>query len=452
MKYDSKIEEPLLLKDNSQIPPDKISEKNKPIFDLLNSKNLGKLKEENKNIIIHPDDASYELDKLYILRKEEETYKTTNLMGVIYYRNNKEQFEALIRIGSRFDEDENGKINPNQPFLTYMLSMAFEGIFLDWKPPVGESKIWDLLLIFLFSFYIKKAIIKGLYKEYINFKYNNYNFKGVLDCHRHIITNIPFLGKVSYNLRERTPDNPTMHLIRHADCYIKEKRISFYNSLLTQIDVSEFLKQVIENTPSFNSRNIQKTLKQTNKPVNHPYFVEYENLRKISRMLLMDEGTSLYDPKKEEEIYGVLFDGAWLWECFVGKLISELKFNHNRKSNRHIFVKNGKGSFRPDFFSKDNNCVLDAKYKDWDYPNSDIYQVISYMYLLKLEKGGIIFPTADPNKGIEERILNGLGGKWFTIPFNLPPMITNDLNSFPHEMKKITSEWTMKLKNAFNKL
>jgi len=96
-------------------------------------------------------------------------------------------------------------------------------------------------------------------------------------------------------------------------------------------------------------------------------------------------------------MYGVLFDGAWLWEEYLNTFLADIGFEHPRNKegvgHKSLF-KDGSGWCYPDFLSP--QMVLDAKYKwydDWNkVQTKDLYQVISYMHVLDLKKGGFVVP------------------------------------------------------------
>ena len=65
--------------------------------------------------------------------------------------------------------------------------------------------------------------------------------------------------------------------------------------------------------------------------------------------------------------YGILFDGAWLWEEYINILLSSYFYHPKNKSKfgaQQLFSE-GKGLIYPDFISKstDPRLIVDAKYK-----------------------------------------------------------------------------------------
>lgn len=66
-----------------------------------------------------------------------------------------------------------------------------------------DNRLFNFLL-FLFPYYLKAAMRKGLFKKYIRNRYNDGNVKGTIDIARHIEKNTPFTGNVS-DIRCLTP-------------------------------------------------------------------------------------------------------------------------------------------------------------------------------------------------------------------------------------------------------
>lgn len=65
----------------------------------------------------------------------------------------------------------------------------------------------------------------------------------------------------------------------------------------------------------------------------------------------------------------------------------------------------------PDFYSRNKRIVVDAKYKKLDASinREDLYQIISYSYILQSEATGVIYPTQYPTKHYKVGALKGYG-------------------------------------------
>ena len=110
----------------------------------------------------------------------------------------------------------------------------------------------------------------------------------------------------------------------------------------------------------------------------------------------------------------MLFDGAWLWEEYLATILSEFEHPRNKTGHgRKLLFTDGTGWCYPDFYN--GQMVLDAKYKgyeDWNkVQNADLYQVISYMHVLKLDRGGFVVPVSNDEKQLTTKLLNGYGGQ-----------------------------------------
>ena len=103
------------------------------------------------------------------------------------------------------------------------------------------------------------------------------------------------------------------------------------------------------------------------------------------------------------QIYGILFDGAWLWEEYVASLIGEAFYhpmNKGGKGAQRLFDRNI-GLIYPDFISRnqENRIIADAKYKPIDnIGNKDYLQMLAYMFRFDAKEGFYLYPeTTEAN-------------------------------------------------------
>ena len=54
----------------------------------------------------------------------------------------------------------------------------------------------------------------------------------------------------------------------------------------------------------------------------HPYYTEYTMLQKICLKILRHE--NIIFGNKKDKIYGLVFDGAWLWEEYLNTILHEI--------------------------------------------------------------------------------------------------------------------------------
>jgi 5-methylcytosine-specific restriction endonuclease McrBC regulatory subunit McrC len=292
-----------------------------------------------------------------------------------------------------------------------MLRKVFAVNLFDLQFNSDDESIFDLL-IYLFPAFLKRALQQGMYREYQTREYNDASVKGRIDVSRHIRRNIPFAGGIAYTTREYAQDNHLAQLIRHTIEYISRHRYSG-NILQNDEDTSDAVKAICQATESYNRNERQRVINQNLRPISHPFYGEYRPLQQLCLQILRQE--EMKYGRDDNEIYGVLFDGAWLWEEYLNTFLANIGFEHPRNKegigHKSLF-KDGSGWCYPDFLSP--QMVLDAKYKwydDWSkVQTKDLYQVISYMHILNLRKGGFIVPVDWNSMRFPTKTLKGMGG------------------------------------------
>ena len=185
------------------------------------------------------------------------------------------------------------------------------------------------------------------------------------------------------------------------------------NILSNDEDTKEIVGAICSATPTYQRNERQRVMNQNLRPVSHPYYGEYRPLQQLCLQILRQE--EMKYGRDDDEIYGVLFDGAWLWEEYLNTFLADIGFEHPRnkeaKGRKSLFT-DGSGWCYPDFLSPE--MVLDAKYKwydDWSkVQTKDLYQVISYMHVLDRENGGYIVPIDWTSPKLPSKKLNGKGG------------------------------------------
>ena len=370
--------------------------------------------EEHPNLLIFPQDLNVYGDKIgnaHIFEIKDDNIITGNIMGFIGCNNTK------VSVSSRFAQD-NGDY-----FLHYMLRKVFAINLFDLQFNSDEESIFDFL-IYLFPAFLKRAMRQGMYREYQTRKYNDANVKGRIDVPRHIRENIPFAGNIAYTTREYAQDNHLAQLIRHTIEYISRHRYSG-NILHNDDETSDAVKAICQATESYNRNERHKVINQNLRPICHPYYGEYRPLQQLCLQILRQE--EMKYGRNDDEIYGVLFDGAWLWEEYLNTFLEKLDFTHpHNKTDRKgkkMFSKPEKVLMQPDFFIE-NKIVMDAKYKRHeslfeDMQREDRFQLLAYMHVFNAKRGGLLVPTV-PN---EEKVLHGtvagLGGDMYLLGMNV---------------------------------
>ena len=357
-------------------------------------KTLAQLEEEK--IFVFPEIVNDSDDiegKQKILRSEGDSFWSSNVMGFLGYGD-----ERLI-IQSRFCENSGEDF-----FFQYLLERVLDypnivNLHSDADP---NNRLYNYLL-FLFPFYLKNAMRKGLYKEYIRRHYNDDNVKGTIDIVRHIEKNTPFVGKIAYSQREFSYDNPLLELIRHTIEYIKRKP---YGTVLLS-KAKEEVMQVIDITPSYEPYDRRKVIELNKKnTIRHAYYREYRSLQNLCLLILQHQKHQI--GKGSKRIYGILFDGSWLWEEYVNTLIKEHFYHPMNKAHideQQLFSDKKRGCrVVPDFISRDNKnrIIADAKYKPIDNIKRDDYlQVVAYMFRFDAKKGYYLYPDAKGSSDLQ---------------------------------------------------
>lgn len=129
--------------------------------------------------------------------------------------------------------------------------------------------------------------------------------------------------------------------------------------------VKDDVKLVVDATSKFEPYDRQRIIESNKKsPIRHAYFREYLMLQRLCLLILQhgehQVGTGM------RQIYGILFDGAWLWEEYINTLIENAFYhpmNKGGKGAQWLFAGNY-GLIYPDFISKDSQkrIIADAKY------------------------------------------------------------------------------------------
>lgn len=426
---------------------------------------------ENQNLLVFPCDFNQYGDKISesrILSLHDDEISTGNIMGFVGVN------QTQIDIKSRFSKN-----CPQDYFLHYMLQKVFCINLFDIKHTTNQEQIFDFLL-YLFPHFLKKALAQGLFKKYKRYEYNDANVRGPIDVNRHIRQNIPFKGTVAYSTREHSYDNEVTQLVRHTIEYIRTKEQGpaiLNNDLETKTCVS----QITMATQTYNLRDRNKIINQNLRPMRHPYYSAYTELQKICLQILRHE--SLKYGQEKDKIYGILFDGAWLWEEYLNTIFEKnnLEITHAKNKTKETGIQIYKGScnYYPDFYKREKgdemgekSFVFDAKYKRLGYDvktdgqddlslnkisicHDDLFQMITYMHTLPAKHCALLYPI-EPNELNEQdkinsakvivskkRELYGFGGEIFG--YGIKVSSQNDKNLFWEEMQCLEEDFCKKI-------
>lgn len=376
---------------------------------------------------------------------------TGNVVGFVGVKDKDSGQSAELAIRSRFQCKKESKEFSDDYFFHYMLQRVFNIHILNLPTGKTDDSVFDIAL-YLFPYYLKRAMKQGLFKQYRKCEYNDANVRGVIDVTRHIRHNIPFNGRIAYRTTEYKYDNALTQLIRHTIEYIAASGFAG-NILKCDKDMRDYVRTIYDITPTYKANDRRKIISQNLKPVTHPFYTEYRALQQLCLQILRHKelkyGTS------DDKIYGVLFDCAWLWEEYLATFLPKEYTHAVKGKNKGIKLFKAKYAHDryPDFYSLEKGVVLDAKYKSIDngVQRSDLYQLISYIHTLQSEsketRGAFVYPSAKSKSVWME--LCGYGGWLGKISMQIPDD-SQDFCEFSQSMQKAEKELLTKIGEIAN--
>lgn len=331
-----------------------------------------------------------------ILQSVNDAYRTGNVMGFLGCGD-----ERLI-IQSRFCQEG------SDHFFQYLLDRVLEfPSLVELETDAGQDSQLFNMLLFLFPLYLKTAMRKGPFKTYIRRRYNDANVKGTIDVARHIAGNTPFVGNVAYSQREYSCDNHLMQLVRHTAEFIRQK--PYGRSLL--VSAKDEVSLLAAATPGYEPCDRQKVIAENKQhPIGHAYYREYRALQHLCLLILQHQKHRIGAGSRR--IYGVLFDGAWLWEEYIHTLVGDIFYhpmNRSGKGAQRLFAGNA-GLIYPDFISRSRapRVIADAKYKPvGNIGNRDYLQLLAYMFRFDARQGYFFYPEAGGGEALTLRMNSG---------------------------------------------
>ncbi len=411
-------------------------------------------------------DSSLDDEAKFLFDYHNQSMYFGGLVGVVSIKDfeyGNKRYDITLQINTRMDSEACGEGVPHggkdseskgfKPF--FLMTLLFDGFV-----PLSNSKIssdpealTDTLLLSSFVEKYKKAYVKGYYKTYHNIQKNDAHVKGTIDVARHIRLNCGLdNGKIAYSYKEKGEFNYINHLIIAAYEQLKEKyreqtNYAFKNSIEIR-DSLESLKYIIS-YPQYAKKTL---IAKTSRPMSHPFYTEYEELRRTCLKILREEKMSPFNGDKNDKVEGVLMYVPELWEKYIEKHFKGLKF----KSQDQIKIidvnsdKEYQQNTRPDFvFYNDDQpyMILDAKFKPgWlavaqngkigDLLLSDYDKCIRDMVSINANATGVIFPTKerleidDVSFKVGEKSFDYVHSiskfnskqKFYTFPIYVPPM------------------------------
>ena len=403
-----------------------------------------------EKVIVFPRAESID-KKITLIKKYNDAWYTQQYVGMVQIEDDSDEEKKYkwIFFKSRFDNESNN-------FTKYVLSKALNMklfMFDDMERQTEQGAFMDLLLAVVLIQQIEKAYRKGIYKQYCTFEGNDSKVRGKIDIARHIRLNPLFNGKIAYSYREYTINNNTNRLILTAYTLMEKK----YKGIMTQLvknktNVSVFIKNLKNVMQPFTRREIPRGMFHKEKKVTNSLYKDWEAVRKTSVMILRHFGINI-DESADLQTKGILIDMNKIWECYIESIL-ENKNLESQKEIEILFEKDVKRtSIKPDFLIETNgltSLILDAKYKNkWEkvasgekieWPREETFQVLSYMYILECNKGGIVCPMrVKSGKSVESKIEYDITkekdkGKFAVIPIGISQ--ETDVSEFKKQMEE----------------
>lgn len=370
------------------------------------------------DFLIYPDLATLRTRAsadMMILKQVGDRIQTSNLIGFIGYG------DEELTIHSRFDRH-------SDYFLQYMLQRLQTPNLVNL--PTGsndQASILDLLQ-YLLPKYLLQALSKGIFREYQTNAHHDSHVTGVINVGQFLRHDLPFAGRVSYRTRDRVSDNTVMALIRHTIEFVLTQPAG-KSILTTDPTIREAVAVVRQATPQFDPQSRARVINQNlTHPVVSAYFEDYHELQKLCLAILRHERLGIGG--RHDQLYGVIFDVAWLWENYVAALLGDA-YQHpdNRQHLGMVPIFQGddglpgemSGLF-PDFYSPARRQVADTKYKFGvnGIQREDLFQLITYAHILKAKCTGIIYPDLAQTTQFKLGELNGFGGVVYKQSLQVP--------------------------------
>lgn len=423
------------------ILPATISEEELNFFRSLSDCSLSELAAANDLITIpHSYATELQTDSRIFSLSARNAIFTGNIVGFIG------DGKDAMNITSRFDKSGQNWL------IHYLLCKVFCINITSLPNFASPSSILDILPL-LFPVYLHRALAQGIYRPYADKKNNDLRLRGRIDVGRYIINNMPFAGKVASVSRERSADNPLIHLIRHTIEHISQSTM-MKGLLSSNNGIIEDIKIIKSITPSFDKRNLGKVILANQKLSYHPYFTEYGPLQRLCLMIL-NRNKIAYE-KKGNKIHGLLIDMAWLWEEYLAKVLTLINVTHprNRSKMGRVYISNlkiaptiHKDNFQeryPDIYT--DQSVIDAKYKR-DVSRDDYHQIITYMHILGKHNSILLSPNGGESDNINSYRLNGQGGNLHLYKMSIPQTV-DSYNSYieaMHRSEDFLVDWLINL-------
>jgi len=412
-----------------------------------------------------PDIVQREKDKKSLLRSSsgtpelfsknadvsDEGLRVNGLAGILHFQN------TTVYIHSRFDHSkENSSIAKAgdksvyaDRFLSYILRhIGIPAVLMHRCAPTSGNDLISLLLPRLFLKQLTNAFSQGFYRQYQTVEYNGCRVRGHIDVARHIRLNPMKNGRIAYSAREYTVDNPLNHLILAAYGVLRR---SYSAQLDTYLQNEPELSRPIAmletqlGREDISPTSLRRLIAEAKDPVTHPMLRDYEALRKMAMQILRFEGKNPFLHSEGDDggsVSGILVSMPRVWERMLESRLSTILSDIGQQS---FHILENRREIIPDLLSRSTGAVFDAKYKEswervyqkelekdaeggqinWGYQGvrEDVFQILSYMYVLNCRIGGVIHPWTDKRQYEAKsfQVSNALSNHNFILlPFAIP--------------------------------
>ncbi len=375
------------------------------------------------------------------MEKDEIHDQNSKINGIVgrFFVEVDDKYDVDITIHSRFD------LEGQNYFAATLLSFGEVNPF-DVNVPCNDENLFDFLLIDLFAQRIREAYSKGLFRTYRRFEGNDDRVRGSIDVARHIRLNAGQKnGNIAYSYRENTVNNFLNILIVKAYQDIKRNYPSITERKIENDQtIHDFLIK-LENETDARSVSVGNAIKENLKPRIHPYYYEYEEVRKICLSILRHEGLSIFD-SDNKSVNSFLYYMPDLWENYLETILKKQLKNFENADDFVVETQWEKNKFikkkdsddfllqlKPDYMickkDKENKeikkckLILDAKmkpewgkvwndqYSDLDKKSkmsirADVDECIRNMEVFGADGTGVIFPQIVESKEMGGEIEN----------------------------------------------
>ncbi len=390
-------------------------------------------------------------DRPRIFRKDAAgTLWTGNLIGVFEYRAGGRAEKVLI--ADRFGPEQAAGDGGFLSFFSWvMLEQCWDETplwLLNESRAAGTGDIFDQLLMLRLAAQMERAWKKGRLRLYRTVSRYDSRVQGQMDLSRKIRRSMGLEdGNMACQVREYSEDNLYSQLFFQACLQAERRHPALMRRLKRQMPGFRLARQALEQQAAAWGRcDLRGLLNGTRKKITNPLYRDYETLRDVARAVLRrTSGSYACSESGAPFVTGIFLDISQLWEDYLAQAVFSALSSRPREqggAEGNLPILEGMLKIRPDFWWKDEGCILDAKFRPvWSRfltPSSseedrrriqhDVYQVLSYMLTLDCRRGGVIFPVRGGRSGQdplyqEHQAVSGRRGQSFwLIPFFVPQL------------------------------